>query len=101
MLTLKKTGEEVFYCDKNLSGKLELPAALEEIGKDTFSGCKQFTDVAIPDTVKVIGVQAFSFCEGLMYDLTIPSGTEVGENAFDSIRIDVYQNGIKIYSGRG
>ena len=80
-------------CTVNISGKVVIPSTATDgesnytvtsIGKGTFSGCKNLTEVIIPSTVTYIGESAFYNCSGLT-EITIPDAvTEIGENAFGS-----------------
>ena len=80
-------------CTVNISGKVVIPSTATDgesnytvtsIGKGTFSGCKNLTEVIIPSTVTYIGESAFYNCSGLT-EITIPEAvTEIGENAFGS-----------------
>ena len=52
--------------------------------KVVFEGCSGFTgDLAIPESVTTIGMDAFSDCSGFTGNLTIPKGvTSIGSRAF-------------------
>lgn len=42
-----------------------LPDTLEEIGIQTFMGCKSPKKMTIPDSVKLIAYEAFKECKGM------------------------------------
>jgi len=61
-----------------------IPNSVEIIGNDAFRGCIGLTNVTIPNSVKTIGDDAFRGCTGLT-NVTIPSGvTAIGSEAFMS-----------------
>lgn len=62
------------------SGVLTIPSEMEvggtvytvtEIAEGAFAGCKQVTEIVIPDTVRSIGLGAFSGCDALT-KITLP-----------------------------
>lgn len=66
-------------CEKLTS--IELPTTVEEIGYETFYGCKSLTgDLIIPNNVKTIGTNAYKGCTGLDGNLVIPDAVENIEN---------------------
>lgn len=44
---------------------IDLPAGLTEIGARWFAGCVHLTSVTVPQTISVIGDEAFYDCERL------------------------------------
>ncbi len=80
-------GVRITRCDKNVSGKVVIPEAIEGyevkwISSYAFSSCKNITEITIPDSVTEIGNSAFSGCTSLA-EIVIPdSVTEIGEFAF-------------------
>lgn len=61
-----------------------------------FCNSQSLTDVKLPDSVKIIGAEAFSFCYNLT-DINIPeSVTYIGEDTF----IDCHDD-LKIYGNKG
>lgn len=92
-------GDFVFYDWENLE-EINMPSALTEIGKATFSGCKSlkeieewpvnltkigeqaflecesFVDVKLPDTLKYIGKFAFADCTNLK-EIIMPNNDEL------------------------
>ena len=80
-------GVRITRCDKNVSGKVVIPEAIEGyevkwISSYAFSSCKNITEITMPDSVTEIGNSAFSGCTSLA-EIVIPdSVTEIGEFAF-------------------
>ena len=80
-------GVRITRCDKNVSGKVVIPEAIEGyevkwISSYAFSSCKNITEITMPDSVTEIGEWAFSNCKNLT-EITIPDGvTEIGDSAF-------------------
>ena len=58
-----------------------LPAALTEIEEEAFEGAAMMA-VYVPDTVEVIGANAFKDCE-LLWKIRLPKDCEIDETAFD------------------
>ena len=52
-------------------GKLELNENISNIGAYAFAGCKNITEVIVPDTVRSIGVAAFKDCDNIR-SMTLP-----------------------------
>lgn len=80
-------GVRITRCDKNVSGKVVIPEAIEGyevkwISSYAFSSCKNITEITMPDSVTSIGGSAFEGCASLA-EITIPdSVTEIGSSAF-------------------
>lgn len=69
---LYDTGEESYV----------IPDGITEISAGAFSGCGWLKQITIPESVTVIGAEAFHNCIGLE-NIVIPEGvTELGEGAF-------------------
>ncbi len=65
-----------------ISGKYEIRRSTKHIANSAFSGCRELTNITIPDSVTGIGSSAFSGCTGLT-SITIPdSVTNIGQAAF-------------------
>ncbi len=60
-----------------------IPNSVKNLGVGAFSGCSGLTSVTIPNSVTSIGDDAFSFCDALT-SVTIPNSVKsIGEEAFD------------------
>ena len=90
--SLQSIGNDAFYGNSKLTGKLELPSTLKTIGSGAFAYCSGLTgSLVIPSGVTTIGVAssgytsgAFQSCTGLTGSLVIPDTvTEIGYNSFD------------------
>ena len=64
--------------DKDISGEIEIPSTVKEIGADIFANCNDITKVTISGSVKRVGNKAFSGCESLT-EVTIEEGVETIE----------------------
>lgn len=114
--TLTYMGGETFYNAYSLKS-VRLSENLSEIRGDTFEYCYALTSITIPDSVtrigghafygdsnlsevnisensslKEIGSSAFRLCDNL-YEIYIPSGTEVNERAFKESPTEVKRYG--------
>ena len=67
-------------------GELKLPDGLEQIGRNTFDGCKGlYGELRLPDDLKHLGLGAFGDCSNLTGSLEIPQGViNIPENCFAS-----------------
>lgn len=63
-------------CAKPLSGKLELPEQLEEIGDYVFSGSNFSGELVLPEGLKKIGNSAFANMPNITGELKLPAGLE-------------------------
>lgn len=60
-----------------------IPEGVKVIGDHAFNYCRSLTNITIPDTVTRIGNHAFEYCRGLT-NITIPrSVTSIGNYAFE------------------
>ncbi len=66
------------------TGKFEVKDGTELIVGEALSGCKNLTEIVIPDTVKTIGDGAFSGCVGLSSVVIPKNVTKVGNSLFYS-----------------
>ena len=71
------------YFDREYSfKKIVLPDTVEIIGEEAFGACPYLESIGMPAKLKIIGKRAFNACVKLT-DLTIPDGVvEIGESAF-------------------
>ena len=61
---------------------IEIPNSVRIIGENAFSGCEALTSITIPNSVTSIGEYAFDGCKALT-SIEIPNSvTEIGEEAF-------------------
>lgn len=78
--------EEVMYFTNNIIREKEvekviLPDGVTEIPKLTFSDCYTLREIKIPDSVKIIGDEAFIGCTDLC-KINIPYGCSIGKAIF-------------------
>lgn len=68
----------------NLAGTLNLPNTIKSIGMGAFSFCSGFTgDLVLPSNLETIGVGAFGNCSGFTGKIVIPdSVTTISDQAF-------------------
>ncbi len=76
--------------DKDYKGDVVIPDSIDGLSvtalEGTFEECAGITSVTIPDSVTIIGKDAFCYCTGLT-SVTIPdSVTEIGESAFGACK---------------
>ena len=85
--SLQTLGEGVFYMCGGLTGELNLPSGLIEIGPRAFESSGFRGDLRIPDSVTKIGEMAF-WCTGLDGKLTLGKNLEeIGQGAFNENRL--------------
>lgn len=73
-------GKEAFSVSKLTS--VSIPNSVTLIGEEAFSYCEELTYVSIPNSVTSIGDKAFRECKKLAF-ITIPNSvTHIGESAF-------------------
>lgn len=84
-----KWDNNVLYIDDYLikakdeiSGAYEIKSGTRAIADDAFSGCRNLTDITIPDSVVIMGDGVFDNC-GKLTEVVIPYGTtKIGESMF-------------------
>lgn len=82
-LVLSDDGTEVVEALLSLKSAI-IPNSVTLIGNDAFSFCNSLASITIPDSVTKIGKRAFSFCKSLT-SITIPdSVTSIGNGAFSN-----------------
>ena len=73
-----ETNELLFGCVNSV-----IPNTITVIGENAFCGLEGLTSINIPNSVITIGAGAFSFCFDLTGDLTIPNSVQtIGDGAF-------------------
>ena len=73
-----ETNELLFGCVNSV-----IPNTVAVIGENAFCGLEGLTSINIPNSVITIGAGAFSFCFDLTGDLTIPNSVQtIGDGAF-------------------
>ena len=77
-----KADKRLIWVPMSTKGTFEIPQGVRIIGDEAFSYCYRLTSVTIPDSVTRIGGSAFSYCDSLT-SVTIPdSVTAIGISAF-------------------
>lgn len=76
-------GNWLITANRNISGEYEIKVGTKKIADTAFYACDDLTSITIPEGVISIGVDAFSYCEGLAGELVIPNSViDIGEGAF-------------------
>ena len=79
-------GVRITGCDKSFEGSMVIPdhingVAVVEISANAFAFCEKITSVVLPDSVEVVGEEAFYKCDELE-ELRLGAGiTRIEENA--------------------
>ncbi len=69
------------FCDSDITS-VKIPNSLNIIGPNAFYGCSNLTSVNIPNSVTWIGLYAFAYCSSLV-SVEIPNSvTEISDFAF-------------------
>ncbi len=74
--------KKLLTCKNNKIIKYEIRKGVEVICDHAFSGCMTLSQIAIPNTVLIIGNSAFSSCENLKYFVIPDSVTIIKKSAF-------------------
>lgn len=77
---ITKIGENAFS-NRDVE-KVILPPRLKLIGKNAFSWCEKLTEIVLPDSLQMIDDGAFSNCSGLVSVKLPPDLKFIGANAF-------------------
>lgn len=75
----------VFYKNNNIRkfNELKYFTSLTDIDNETFYGCSNLTEIALPTSIRSIG--DYAFYKTYVKSITIPNGVEyIGESAFNS-----------------
>ena len=76
--------EEDFWSEEKICNirSIVLPDSVEVIGNDAFNTCMNLESVKFPQKLKIIGERAFAFCDALS-TVVLPDGVvEIGKSAF-------------------
>ena len=77
-----KDKNTLITCPQGKTGSVTIPNSVTIIGEDAFSRCEGLTSITIPNSVTSIGDYAFYDCTGLT-SVTIPSSvTSIGNGVF-------------------
>lgn len=77
--------EEAYWAEEKICRieSITLPDSVEVIGKDAFNTCENLVRVKFPENLKIIEAGAFEWCESLS-SVALPDGvTEIGYKAFN------------------
>lgn len=79
-----KDGKKLLYAAANngMTSLSEIESGVEEICKQAFSGHKTLQEVILPETVKIIGDEAFFDCVKVNKIIATSALKEIGEKAF-------------------
>lgn len=81
--TVTAVGEKAFYYSTELTG-VRIPNSVVIIGGDAFEGCSQLKTIDLGNSIVSIGQGAFHYCKKLT-DIIIPNSvTTIGPCAFES-----------------
>ena len=69
------------YCEK--LKKVYIPDTITVIGHDAFHGCSSLEEIVLPDSITVIGHDAFSYCTSLKKIYMSKNLKEIGGTAFE------------------
>lgn len=64
-LIFNKEFTELIHCPTSLKGSYKIPDTVEIIGIEAFARCVELTSITIPKSIKTIGCLAFADCTGL------------------------------------
>jgi len=82
-LTLSEDGKVLIECDVHYIGEIVIPNSVTVIGEEAFFGCSGLQSIVIPNSVTQIRDRAFSGCDNLIW-IEIPNSVKrIGECAFD------------------
>ena len=81
---ITRKGARIIGCDKTFEGAMAIPSFIDgvpvvEIGRKAFAQCEGVSSVVIPDSVEVVGEEAFYDCSGLE-ELRLGAGIKKIEN---------------------
>ena len=80
-----ENGKVLVKVENKFLREYTIPATVEKIGRNAFSGCMNLVSIKIPDSVKSIEPFAFFGCTNL--EINIPASvTHIGECAFNQVK---------------
>ena len=83
LVSVKRIGGTVFNNCTGLTGTLEIPDGMTEIGYKAFYGCSGLTGLILPDSLTILRDNVFYGCTGMTGTLHLPSAlTQIGEYTF-------------------
>ncbi len=91
-----KDGKKIYMCPSAREGEYIIPSEVEEIGDYAFYGNLILTNIIIPETVNVVGIEAFWNCSNLL-EITLKAHT-ISKLAFDNcsnLKNIVIKNSVK------
>jgi hypothetical protein len=81
-IVYNKNGDTLVRCPKSKKGCVIIPDTVKTIGLNAFSGCRGLTEVTIPNSVTLVDFRAFDECRSLK-SIAIPASvTSIEEGAF-------------------
>ena len=74
---------DYFACGLSKLKNIDIPNTVKYIGKEAFSWCSSFTSITVPDSVETIGFSAFHGCYNLEIVTIGKSVSSIDKSAFD------------------
>jgi hypothetical protein len=68
-----KNQDTLFVCPQSKSGSYIIPNTVKHIGASAFENCYYLSSVTFPSSLTSIGSYAFSYCSGIVGNLSLPS----------------------------
>ena len=85
LFVFTENGKVLVKVENKFLREYTIPATVEKIGRNAFSGCMNLVSIKIPDSVKSIEPFAFFGCTNL--EINIPASvTHIGECAFNQVK---------------
>lgn len=81
-IVYNKNGDTLVRCPKGKKGCVIIPDTVKTIGLNAFSGCRGLTEITIPNSVTLVDFRAFDECRSLK-SIAIPASvTSIEDGAF-------------------